>query len=143
PNLGAVFVKRIHSRKVFKKRLKSRRLTANRPIRPDRRSKRRKPGRAIISRSSSRNRWITRWPNASSAWPVSRDRLWKEKFYWRIRSGAGRLLPIAFGAEGAIKLLSRPRWRIWRETTSLTLPPLEAAGFLLHPRSPAVAGLTP
>jgi hypothetical protein len=25
----------------------------------------------------------------------------------------------------------------------LTLPPLEAAGFLLHPRLPAVAGLTP
>jgi hypothetical protein len=26
---------------------------------------------------------------------------------------------------------------------SLTLPPLEVAGFLLHPRLPAVAGLTP
>src|SRR5215470_18733476 len=49
---------------------------------------------------------------------MSLEKLWREKSHWRIRSAAGHLLPITFGATGDIKLLSRTRWRIWRETTS-------------------------
>src|SRR5262245_28377179 len=60
------------------------------------------------------------WPNASSEWPESQGGLWKEKFRSKIRSAAGHLLPITFGAEGAINLLSKLHWRIWREITSVS-----------------------